>query len=105
MKLPDMNDENVRAGVISHAIRLGKCPAPGMVLSFAVQVHEVSDLEAAKRGDLTGAKDLTEKIPISFVVTKADIDNAIRLINAQQITYVEPKTSFMPLSTKPQEKE
>jgi hypothetical protein len=97
--LPDLTDANVRAGIIAHAIRLGKCPPPGITIGFNVQV-QTGERAEIERGDFSTVKDLTEKIPLSFEVSAEDIENAKRLINGQRISYREPKLSIMPLKQK-----
>ncbi len=96
-ELPALNDETIRASVVAHAIRLGKCPPPGTRLGFSFQSKLSEDEDAVRRGDLSQAKNISEKQWAEITVTQQDIDNGKRLINRQQITYQEPKTSIMKL--------
>jgi len=95
--------EDVRAGCVAHAIRLGKRPPIGVSLGFAFQIkkHESEtaepDLSKIDLDDPTVAVPVSEKVWCSFSVIQEDIDNAIQLINGQKITYREPKVSQMKL--------
>ncbi len=92
-------EKDIRAAIVAHAIRLGKPLAPGICVTCSAVLQTV-DAEAFHRGDLSGAKDETGKVPVEFTVTKEDIGNAKRMINDQRISYREPKTSILPLRKK-----
>ena len=80
---------DVQIGALAHAIRLGKRPRPGMVMAGNLSVDEMDDDGTVKVG---------KKVPVEFEVTQELLDAAAEAINAQRITYREPKTSVMALN-------
>lgn len=92
----DLRLNQMRAGLIAYAIRLGKRPPVGIVIGFSLQI-KTGDLANALTGDLSGTVNETEKLQMHIVVTQADIDAGIQLINDQAITYRRPKASVMVL--------
>ena len=92
------NEAELRATAIAHAIRLGKCPPPGLVMGFNIQVRQIEETDLAA-GELEKAVDLSEKVPFEFVVTEEDIEAGKRLINEQRATYREPKLTTVAPST------
>jgi hypothetical protein len=87
-------ERDIRAAAIAHAIRLGKCPKPGMVMGgkFQIESIEKADFEA---GNLEKATPESETVEIEFTVTQDDIAAAIAAINAQRAQYRSPKTTTM----------
>jgi septation ring formation regulator EzrA len=88
---PEELVEGAIVTVLSHAIRLGKCPSIGMVVEFNMQFK---DMDTAT-GEVT---DRTEKHPVMFVVTQDLLDKAIAQINSQKSEYREPKTTLTKLT-------
>lgn len=82
-----MNLRDVAIGALAHAIRLGKRPRPGMVMGGNISI-DVIDQETGK---LTEG----EKRPVEFLVTEGLLAAAVDAINAQDVTYREPKTSVL----------
>ena len=79
-----------KAGVIAHAIRLGKCPKAGQVIGGNMRMATAN----------LAATEMTSGVffPFEFVVAQEDIARAIQMINDQQATYSEPKTTVVRLA-------
>src|SRR4051812_9499235 len=86
----------IRATVIAHAIRLGKTPAPGMVLDFAFQLSDINTDDLAA-GNMDAAVPRTEKQRVQFAVTAEDLKAGKKLINDQKAQYREPKLTTVNL--------
>ncbi len=75
-----LDDATLRATAIAHAIRLGKRPAPGLVMDFTLRVEQIEEEDfATGRFDL--ATPVSETVEYEFTITQKDIDAGIRLIN------------------------
>ncbi len=83
----NITERDIYVGALAHAIRLGKRPAAGLVMSGNLSLDE---LDTA-----TGAVKPGKKTPIEFLVTQELLDAAAAAINAQDVTYREPKTSVL----------
>lgn len=84
-----VTEETVRASVIAHAIKLGKCPPVGCVLSFNLHIDSLD----------TGSgetKQMTDKKRYRFEVTEQDVAAAQRLLEDERWTH-GAKTTVMPL--------
>lgn len=84
------DEKALRASVIAHAIRLGKCPRPGMIMGCTLSVKQIEedDFAAAR---LERATAISKPEPWEFRVAQEDIDAGRRLINDQAAVYREPK--------------
>jgi hypothetical protein len=89
----DIDDVEIRAGVVAHLIRLGKRPPLGQTVGFAAQTKVVQS--EADIGNPSKVISEGERIWCQFTITRGDIDRAHKLIDDQTITYGEPKTSKM----------
>ena len=78
------------ASALAHAIRLGKCPRAGMVMS--------GNLSLDSFDEETGAITSGEKHHVEFEVTAELLQEARDLINAQQAVFRAPKTTAVSLS-------
>lgn len=91
-----LDEPTIRAALIAHAIRLGKCPAVGMVIDFKLGIEDIEqeDLDA---GRLDKAVPRLEAQRTSFVVSAADIAAGKKMINDQTAVYSEPKLTKVKL--------
>lgn len=89
-------EQSLRAAAIAHAIRLGKCPRPGQVMSGKCQVREIEqkDWDA---GLVDRAAPVSDLVEIEFVVTTDDIQAGIDLINKHRAVYREPRMTTVRL--------
>jgi hypothetical protein len=96
----EMDDQEVRAGVLAHAIRISggdKIPVVGEFVSFAAQLKEVDApdfSEAVKR--LDEATNTSEKVWCCMTVTEADLQMAWKLVRSQEFTGHPGKHSSFP---------
>ena len=91
-----MDEELIRASLIAHAIRLGKCPAVGVVMGATFTLKDISEEDLAA-GRIDQARDLSAPMDIEFAVTAEDLAAGRKLINEQRARYREPKRTFVPL--------
>jgi hypothetical protein len=85
-----LDDATLRAAAIAHALRLGRHPAPGLVIDFTLCVEQIEEEDFAT-GRLDLATPVSEKVRYEFTITQEDIDAGIRLINEEAAVYREPK--------------
>jgi len=88
---------DVKASIIAHAIRLGKCPEVGMRVGCNIQMH-TADVESPEQVRLDQATPISEIVPVEFTVTAEDIAAGRRLINEQRARYREPKETIVTFS-------
>jgi hypothetical protein len=81
-----------KVGVLAHAIRLGKCPEPGLIASAKV------DLKTSVDGEITDSKSFDKRL--EFEVTSGLIEEAKQMINSQEAEYREPKTTTVQIKVK-----
>lgn len=86
-------ERDIYIGALAHTIRLGKRPQPGQWMGGNLALDQFD----TETGEVTRGK----KVAIEFEVTQELLDAAAAAINAQQVTYREPKTSLMSLNGKP----
>lgn len=92
----EVDDQTTRASIIAHLIRIGERPPLGRVIGFSQQIREgeVADVVSASGAiDHTKAPAITPKVWYQITVNQADINAAHALINSQQLSYREKKTS------------
>lgn len=90
-------EKTVRAAVIAHAIRLGKCPSVGTIVDFKLGVDEI-DSDDLKAGRLDKTESKVAARRMEFTVTAEDIEAGKKLINDQEAVYSEPKMTLVQLA-------
>lgn len=86
-----LTEEGIRTSVLTHAIKLGKCPPVGSVLSFNFHLDSLDTSSGETRRVL-------EKKRYSFKVSEQDIAIAQRFIEEERWTH-GAKVTIIPLES------
>ena len=90
-----MTERDIQIGLLAHAIRVGKCPPSGMIVSCNVSIDSLeTDTGQVVEGD---------KMPYQFQVTDDLLMAAWEAIGSLRAVYREPKTTVMRPGSESQE--
>jgi hypothetical protein len=91
----ETNDPKVRAGVVAHAIRIGKAPSIGEWLGFALQLKEAEAPNIATAVDhIVQATNTSEKVWCCMTVTAEDLEAGSRLVRSEEFIGRPGKHSY-----------